>query len=218
MGALHAGHLSLHRGGPGGVLDRRDEPVRQPDPVRRGRRPRCLSARRGRGSGRRGRGGRRPRVRADGRGDVPAGIPDVGRRGRARLDPRGRVPAGALPRRRDGVPQALHDRPSRPRLLRPEGRAAGRRPAPDDLRPRARPRAPRPARPSGTRTAWRSRPATAGSRPPSASAPLRSRGRSRPATPSAPASSSTGSRSTTSRSLRSTPLFSPPQSTSAPPA
>ena len=37
----------------------------------------------------------------------------------------GRPPARALPRRRDGVPQALRHRPAGRRVLRPEGRAAG---------------------------------------------------------------------------------------------
>ena len=217
MGALHAGHVSLIEAARAECSTGRHEPIRQPGPVRRGRRPRCLSARRGGGPGSCGRGRRRPRVRADGRGDVPARVPDLGRRDRARRDPRGRVPAGALPRRRDRLPQALHDRPSRPRLLRPEGRPAGRGPAPHDLRSRARPRAARPADRPGRRRPRALVPQPLLS-PPSASRRWRCRGRSRPATPSAPASFSTGSRSTTSRSPRSTPLSSPPASTSAPPA
>ena len=40
---------------------------------------------------------------------------------------RGRAPPGPLPRRRDRLPEALQHRPPAPRLLRPEGRAAGRR-------------------------------------------------------------------------------------------
>ena len=141
-----------------------------------------------------------------GRGDVPARLPDVGRRGRARLDPRGELPAGPFPRSRDGLPQALHDRPPRPRLLRPEGRAAGRGPAAHD-RPTSRSISScAPSRPSATTTASPSPPGTSCSRRPSASARLRCRGRSRRATPSARASCSTGSTSTTSRSRR----FDPP--------
>src|SRR5262249_35337721 len=45
-----------------------------------------------------------------------------------------------LPRRGHGLPEAVHDRPSRPRLLRPEGRAAGGRHPPSRSRPRARAR------------------------------------------------------------------------------
>ena len=41
-------------------------------------------------------------------------------------DPRGRPPARPLPRRGDGLPQALQHRPAGRRVLRPEGRAAGR--------------------------------------------------------------------------------------------
>ena len=51
---------------------------------------------------------------------------------RARRDPRRRAPPRPLQRRRDRLPEALHDRPARRRLLRPEGRAAGRRAPADD--------------------------------------------------------------------------------------
>ena len=45
---------------------------------------------------------------------------------------------GPLPRRRDDLPQALQPRPSRSRLLRPEGRPAGRGRPPHGARPRPR--------------------------------------------------------------------------------
>ena len=47
MGYLHEGHLSLLASGPGRVRRGRDEPLRQPDPVRARRGPRPLPARRG---------------------------------------------------------------------------------------------------------------------------------------------------------------------------
>ena len=53
-------------------------------------------------------------------------------------DPRGRAPAGPLPRRRDRLPQAVQHRPAGPRLLRAEGRAAGRGDPPHGARPRPR--------------------------------------------------------------------------------
>ena len=56
---------------------------------------------------------------------------------------RGRAPPGPLPRRRDGLPQALHIVRPRPRVLRPEGRAAGRGLRRRSSRPRSRARDPR---------------------------------------------------------------------------
>ena len=59
-------------------------------------------------------------------GDVPGRLRDLGRGRGALAAARGRGAARPLPRRRDGLPEALQHRPARPRLLRPEGRAAGR--------------------------------------------------------------------------------------------
>jgi hypothetical protein len=76
---------------------------------------------------RRSRRRRRRRALRAGRGrDLPAGLPDLGRRRGARRDASRASTARPLPRRRDGLPQALQPRPAAPRLLRPEGRAAGR--------------------------------------------------------------------------------------------
>ena len=128
-------------------------------------RPRALPARRG----------ARPRLRRASAGvdlvfapsarrDVPARLPDLGRRDRGRLDPRRAVPPRALPRRRNGRAQALLDRPPHARVLRPEGRPAGRGDPDADPRPRARGRAAgRPDRPRSP-TASRSRRATRSSR------------------------------------------------------
>ena len=133
-------------------------------------------------------------------------------------DPRGRAPAGPLPRRRDRVSQALHDRSSRRRLLRAEGRPAGRRAPAPDRRSGARARSARPTDREGRGRPRALVPQRAPLGRPSASAPWRCRGRSRRATPTARARCSTGSRSTTSRSRRSTLPFSPPPSASALPA
>ena len=57
--------------------------------------------------------GRRPAVRAVGRRALPARVRDLGRAGRRRRRARGRAPARSLPRRRDRLPEALHDRPAR---------------------------------------------------------------------------------------------------------
>ena len=151
MGGAARGASLSSRSCARGVLDRRDEPVRQPGAVRRGRRPERVPPRRGARPGRRSRSRRRPRLRSGGRGDVPARIPARGRgRKRARRCSRARTGRGTLPRRRDGVPQALHDRAPGRRLLRPEGRPAGRRPPAADRRSRARaPRAARPAHGEG---------------------------------------------------------------------
>ena len=45
------------------------------------------------------------------RRDLPARLRDLGRGRAARLDARGRAPAGPLPRRRDGLPEAVQPRP-----------------------------------------------------------------------------------------------------------
>ena len=74
----------------------------------------------------------------------PRRLPDLGRRDRARIDPRGRVPPRPLPGSGDDRPQAHLDRPPDPRLLRAEGRTAGRGDSPHDPGSRARRRAPRP--------------------------------------------------------------------------
>ena len=102
----------------------------------------------------------RHRLRPERRGDVPAGLPDVGRRHRARRDARGRAPARALPRRRDRLPEALHDRPPRHRLLRPEGCPAGRGASPPDPRPRRSSSSCAHSPPCATRTGSRCRHAT----------------------------------------------------------
>ncbi len=81
--------------------------------------------------------GRRPPLRPVGRRDVPARVPDLGRRGRDRGGPGGRRAAWALPRGRHRLPQALQHRRARPRLLRPEGRSAGRTGRPYGARPRS---------------------------------------------------------------------------------
>src|SRR5258706_2940713 len=107
-----------------GERARRRVALRQRRAVRRAVRPRRLSARRGRRRRAR-RGNRRRRaLRAERRGDVSPGLRHVGRRRRRRL--RGRGAAGTLPRRRHRVPEALHDHTTAARVLRPEGRAAGR--------------------------------------------------------------------------------------------
>ena len=116
-------------------------------------------------------------------GDVPARLPDLGRGDRARLDPRGPLPPGPLPGRRDGRPQALLDRPPRPRVLRPEGRPAGRGDPAHDPRPRARGRAPRPphrARRGRPRALVAQRAPEPGRAPPRPRAPARARDPRRP--------------------------------------
>ncbi len=182
----------------------------RPLPPRRGARP-------GAGSRRR----RRRRLRSLGRRDVPTRLPDLGRRDRARRDPRRSLPARPLPRRGDDRPQALHDRPSHPRLLRAEGRAAGRGDPDADPRPRARGRAPRRAdrarrrRPRALVAKRTSLPAGAGR---CSRTPARARHTQIATQRSRSCMQRTASRSTTSRSPTSIRLFSPAPSASARPA
>ncbi len=94
MGAFHDGHRALIRAARRRVRRGRRQPLREPDAVRRGRRPGPLSARRGGRRTRRGGGRRRPAVRpARGRA-LSARLRHVGRpgcgwprRSRARRDP-----------------------------------------------------------------------------------------------------------------------------------
>src|SRR5439155_27352587 len=79
----------------------------------------------------------------------PARLPDLDRRRGALPRPRGRRSAGPLPWGCNSLLQALQPRPADPRLLRPEGRAAGRGRAPDGARPPSRRRAA--GRPDGAR-------------------------------------------------------------------
>ena len=114
MGALHDGHVALDPRGARGERHRRREPLRQPGAVRRGRRPRARTrATRSATLAVAERDGRRRPLRAVGRGDVPAGLSDVGRRERARrAGSRATLRPGPLPRRRDGLPEALQHRPA----------------------------------------------------------------------------------------------------------
>ena len=95
------------------VRPRRDEPLRQPGPVRPRRGPRPLPARRGarRRAGRRGR--RRPDLRAAGQGGLPGGLLDRRRGQRPDRGPLRRPLAArprALPRRHHRRRQALQHR------------------------------------------------------------------------------------------------------------
>ena len=152
------------------------------------------------------------------RGALPARLRDLGRR-RARLaGSRRRPPPRPLPGRRDHLPEALQRRPSAARLLRPEGRAAGRGRPPDDPRPRPGDRAARAADRSATPTGSRSPPGTRSSPPGSARQRSPSPALSPPATRPRRGACSTASTWTTSRSRRSTRPSSPPPSASAPSA
>ena len=136
-------------------------------------------------------GRRRPRLRPHRRGVLSGRVRDLGRARGRRARPRGRGAARPLPRRRDRLPEAVHDRPPRHRLLRPQGRPAGR--GREAARPRPEPRARDPGRPDRPR---RRRPrALVAQRPAlartSAAARSRSRAPSRPSTRAAPAASST---------------------------
>ena len=112
---------------------------------------------------------------------------------------------GPLPRRRDGLPEALQHRPAATRLLRPEGRAAGGRRAADGARPRPRRSRSASSRPCATRTASPSPRATPTSPPRSASVALALPARAGHARSRAARRCSTASRSTTSRSPTSSP-------------
>ena len=196
---------------------RRDEPLRQPGAVRRRRRPRRAT----RGTRRATRAS--PPRRASTSCSRPRSTSctrPASRRG-WRWSELGAVLEGEhRPGHFRGVatdlPEAVHHRAPAARVLRPEGRAAGRRAAPDDRRPDARARAPRRCPPCATRTVSRSRPATRCLTPERARARARAAARARHARPRprarAPRAAST---STTSRSRRSTPPSSPPRSASA---
>ena len=165
MGAYHAGHLSLFAA----AREENDvvvaslfvNPAQFGNPADLARYPRDESA----DAAIAEEAGRRPPLRAGGRGALPARLRDLGRR-RARLaGPRRRPPARPFPGRRDHLPEALQHRPPAPRLLRPEGRAAGRGRPPDDPRPRTSTSSSACCRPSATPTASRSPPATRSSPP-----------------------------------------------------
>ena len=162
-GRVPRGARGAVRGRTGRERRRRRLAVRQPGPVRRARRPRRATRATRRATS------RSPRARASTCCSRPAADElyppgfqtwvDVEELG---AGARGRRAARALPRRRHDLPQALPPRPAAPRVLRPEGRAAGRRGAADGARPRPRTRArdPRRADRSRPRTGSRSRRAT----------------------------------------------------------
>ena len=183
MGALHAGHVALIRAARAEydivVVSLFVNPAQFDD----GCRPRRVSARRGaRRRARRGARASTSSSRPPPDEMYPPGFQtwvDVERVSRG-LE--GDAPPRPLPRRRDGLPEALQHRPPAARLLRPEGRAAGRGDPAAGSRPRSRARDPRRFRPCATPTGSRSRPATRAS-PRGARAPRsRSRARSPPAT------------------------------------
>ena len=128
--------------------------IRQPGAVRRSARPRRLPPRRGARRGRR-RGPRRRRpLRAAHRAGLPRRVLDDRRRRRPLRHPRGRPPRrGPLRRRLHRRGQAVQHGRARRGLLRPEGRAAGRRPQAHGARSRlpaadrGPPHRPRPGRP-----------------------------------------------------------------------
>ena len=122
----------------------------------------------------------------------------------------GEARPGPLSRRRDRLPEAVHDRPARHRLLRPQGRAAGR--GRQAARPRPEPRARDPGRPHRPRrrrprSLVSQRPPLSGGAPPGARDPARPRnprpGQRPPASSTRPASSPTTSPWPTSTGRRS---------------
>ena len=123
---------------------------------------------------------------APSRGDVPARLRDVGRAGGRGGRPRGRI-APALPRRRDGLPEALQHRAPADRVVRPQGRAAGRCPEAARARPQRRGGDPRRRHGARLRRARALVAQSRCSRPRSARGRSRSRARSTRATPTPPA-------------------------------
>ena len=112
-----------------------------------------------------GRGRRRPlRAARTTRCTRPASRPGSSPRA-SPIGLEGAAPAGPLPRRRDRVPEALQHRPPAARLVRAQGRAAGRRAEAARARPEPRRRDPRRRRRCATTTASRCRRATRASRP-----------------------------------------------------
>ena len=137
MGALHAGHLSLVRGGEVGLRERRRLRLREPDAVRPRRGLRQVPARRGPRPAPPGGGGRRGRLRADGRRDVSGGLRHQRpRRRRAHRESRGRLAPEPLRRRRRHRHQAARRRAAGRAVSRREGRTAARRRPPLRARPR----------------------------------------------------------------------------------
>ncbi len=168
---------------------RRRQPLRQPGAVRR-RAP--TSPRYPRDEARDAElaadAGRRPPLRAAAGGDLPAGLR---RPGSTSSGPSRGLEGDHRPGHFRGVATVCLKlfnivRPQR-RLLRPEGRPAGRRHPPPRPRPRPRRRDPRRCRPSATRTASRSPPATCACPPTSASRPRPPPRPRRPATLGRPA-------------------------------
>ena len=207
MGALHDGHAALFDAARARVRRRRREPVRQPGAVRATRRDLAAYPRDLDGDERVAAAAGVDFLFAPAAGELyPPGFATWVEPGGRRRRPRGRAPARPLPRRRDRLREALQHRPARRRLLRPQGRAAGR--GRQAGRPRPEPRARDPRRPDRPR---RRRPrALVPQRP-----PLRRRARARArdparardrATPTARARvlAAAGSSPTTSRSPTST--------------
>ena len=141
MGYFHEGHLSLMRAARERLRRGRDEPLRQPDPVRARRGPR-LPIRATRTATRSWPPSRASTCSGRPTADeiYPEGFATSVEVGDA-LDRGARRRSGAsrplpLPRRHHRRRQALQLGPARRRLLRAEGRPAGRRDRADDPRPR----------------------------------------------------------------------------------